>query len=118
MKKYILFVFFAALANAASSQIVINSQNVESVTHSLTGTVSGAYTVPAGKMLVVTNVVFSISTQGSSGNLTIDGISVLHATTTGITHFTDVNITAGEQEVVNCNVMYGICVINGYLVTL
>lgn len=117
MKKYILFVFFAALANAASSQIVINSQNVESVTHSLTGATT-AYTVPAGKMLVVTNVVFSISTQGSSGNLTIDGISVLHATTTGITHFTDVNITAGEQEVVNCNVMYGICVINGYLVTL
>ena len=116
MKKYILFVFFAALANAASSQIVINSQNVESVTHSLTGATT-AYTVPQGKMLVITNVVFNISTTDTySATLTIDGISVLRATA-GVTHFTDVNITAGEQEVIDRN-GWGTCVINGYLVTL
>lgn len=114
MKRIIVLFLFLLFAKFSDSQILVNSQNVEALTHTLNGTSASSYTVPAGKMLVITNAVLSISNY--SMNLQIDGITVLHASS-GVTNFTDINISVNALQTLT-STGAGSCNINGYLITL
>lgn len=114
MKKIIVMFLFLSFAKFSDSQILVNAQNVEAVTHTLDGTAGTDYVVPAGKMFVITNAVLSLNNY--SLNLQIDGITVLHASA-GVTNFTNINILVNPLQTLTKSGT-GNCYINGYLITL
>jgi hypothetical protein len=107
---------FVSSSASAGAPLVVNGFLVDAVvTPVIVSTSESSYMVPAGRLLVITNI-YTNRSESPYWDLTIDGSTVYRASMSGQTFALDQPIFAGEGQVISTAAPYThAIVINGYL---
>jgi hypothetical protein len=107
---------YVSSSASAGSPLTINGFLVDALVTPVTASTSeSSYTVPSGKLLVITNI-YTNRSEFPYWDLTIDGAIVYRAAVSGQTFALDQPILAGEGQLLNTSAPYThAIVINGYL---